>query len=459
MEVTRTLVKNICDVRYEALAANAVDMTKKLVLDALACALAGSSMVGMRELVELVGEWGGREESAIVGFGKRAASPSAALVNATMGRILDFDDTHDIGVLHPGVPVVFASFATAEHRGGVGGKKFILAVALGIDLSCRLGIATALSVLDGYGWDYTDIYSPFSAAAASGKILELGEDKLLNAMGIAYHQASGTICEIEYGYTTKGLGSGFAARAGVVSALMAEKGLTGGKESLEGKHGLYRVFQRGSYIPEYLTAELGKSFRVEDDSFKPYPCCRCIHGYIDATLLLVKESNIKPQDVEKVTCYVGQGTHSTICEPLDLKQNPPNSVSAQFSIPWALANAITYGKISIKHFAEEALEDKDVGELARKIVTELDPALSRREIEPAVVEIQSREGKVYSKRVEHALGSPANPVSMEDVANKFRDCASYAVRPISKEKVEQMIQMVERLEDIGDVGQVISLIS
>jgi len=459
MEVSRMLAKNIVNVDYRTFSPVVIEMTKKLVLDGLACAMAGSSAVGMTELAKLVREWGGKEESSVVVFGDRVPSFHAALVNGSMGRALDFDDTHDVALLHPAVPVVFAGFAIAEHKGGVSGKEFITAVALGIDLSCRMSKASPVGMLEGYGWDYSVIYGYFSAAAAGAKILGLGEDGMLNAMGIAYHQSSGTMCQFAQGYTTKGMGSGFAASGGVVSALMAEKGLTGSTESLSGKWGIYNLFHRGDYIPEYLTGDLGKYFMVEDDSIKPYPCCRCMHAANDATLALVKENNIKPEDIESVTVTTGVNNYATACEPLELKQNPPNAVASQFSMPWSVANAIIHRKVEIKHFSDEALKNREVHQMALKVTMKSAPNLTRKELEPSVVEIETKGGKVYSKRVDYALGSPQNPMSMEGMVDKFRSCAGYAARPVAKEKLDQAVQMVKGLEDVTDVGQIVRLLA
>jgi 2-methylcitrate dehydratase PrpD len=454
MKVTRILVKNIIKVAYETLSPAVIEMTKKLILDSLACALAGSSAVGMRELNELMNELGGKEESTVVAYGSQVPSPSAALVNGSMGRALDFDDTHDVAIIHPAVPVVSAGFAVAERRETVSGREFIPAITLGIDLSCRMSAASPVNMLEGYGWDYSAMYGYFGAAATSSKILGFGEDELLNALGIAYYQSSGMRSSATTGYTTKAMGSGFAARGGVISALMAEKGITGTKEPLEGKWGVYNLFHRGDYIPQKLTGGLGETFMVEDDSFKPYPCCRCIHPFIDATVALVKENDLKPLDVEEVIAYAGHASYFVVAEPLEFKQSPPTSVASQFSLPWALANAINYRKVEIKHFTDEAVKSKDIKQLAKKIVPRLDPKLSREGIEPAIVEIKMKGGETYSKRVEHALGHPENPLGMEGIAEKFRTCATYAARPISEGNLAEAVGMVEDLENVADVGQI-----
>ncbi len=460
MEVTRILAKNIVNVDYGTLSPAVIEMTKKLTLDALACALGGSSAFGMKQLNELVVEWGGKEESTVVAFGNRVPAPQAALVNGSMGRALDFDDTHDVAGLHPAVPVVFAGLAIAEHKGGVGGREFIPAVALGIDLSCRLSHASPVSMMGGYGWDFSAIYGYFGATAVNAKILGLEESKILNAMGIAYHQSAGTMCQLVLkGYTTKAMGSGFAARGGLVSALMAERGLTGSNEPMDGEWGIFNLYQRGEYIPERLTGDLGKYFMVEDDSFKPYPCCRLNHPFIDAALALVMENDIKAEDVEKVVTQIGPHTYPCLCVPEEIKRKPHNSTASQFSLPWALANAIAYRKVEIGHFTDEAIRNEKILQLAHKVEMHEDKTLARREVEPGITEIITKKGKTYSKRVDHPLGSPQNPLSMKGLTMKFRNCASYAAKVIPGEKLDKAVQMVEGLEDVVDVGQIIRLLS
>ena len=133
-------------------------------------------------------------------------------------------------------------------------------------------------------------------------------------------------------------------------------------------------------------------------------------------------------------------------------------MAAQFSIPWALASAIAYRKLEIKHFTEGSVKNKRIHLLANKILTQLDPRLTQAKIEPAIVEIRMKGGKSYSKRVDYALGSPENPLSIEGIVEKFRNCASYVAKPIAKERLDQVVQMVEGLENVADVGQIIALL-
>ena len=211
------LVKNIIDTNYHSLPADIVEATKKQVLDTLAVIVGGSSAKGMKELADLVTDWGGKEESTILIYGDEVPSHNAALVNSTMARARDFDDGNDSAGVHPSGIIVPACLAVGERAGGINGKDLIVAVALGYDLMSRLSRATVLSFAES-GWDVTNLCGFFGAAAAAGKILDLNQKQLVNALGIAYQQSAGSIEGSTEGYTVKALGSGFAAKGGIMAA-------------------------------------------------------------------------------------------------------------------------------------------------------------------------------------------------------------------------------------------------
>jgi len=173
---------------------------------------------------------------------------------------------------------------------------------------------------------------------------------------------------------------------------------------------------------------------------------------------MVGEYNIKAEDVDSVTIYVSKGAMKLLGEPLSTKQNPSTTVDAQFSIPWAVASAIVKGKVGIAEFTPQAIKDKTVLALSNKVTPKLDESLNRMGVSPAIVEIKTKDGKVYSKRVDTPYGSPENPMSMDAMAAKLRDCASYAAKPLSQKNVEKLIQLVSRLEAVSDVEEVVRLL-
>jgi len=457
MDAIYTLAKAIVNTNYEKLPTDVVEITKKQILDSLGVGLAGSGGAGVNKLVEIVKDWGGKKESRVWVYGDKLPCLTTAQVNATMIHAMDFDDTHDACVLHPSAAVVPTGFAIAERLGGIDGKKLITGVALGVDFVSRLCLATTVPMVER-GWHFTALHGGFGAAAVAGKLLELDEETLVNAFGIAYHQAGGNILCIDDGAMTKRAGPGFSARNGIMAALMAQKGITGGKNVLEGPHGLFNVYHRGDYNPEVLTANLGEKFEGINVSFKPYPCCRYSHPAIDAVLALVREHNFKAEDVDNVTILVGRSCWDLLCQPLSIKQNPMNIVDSQFSLPWAVACAIAHSKVGIADFTTQAIRDSAVLALSNKVMPKLDEGLSQKGIEVTTVKIETKDGEVYSKRVGISYGNPRNPMSMDAIVAKFRDCASFAAKPVSQKNVEKLIRLVCQLETVSDVGQIIRLL-
>ncbi len=458
MDAIYTLAQATIDISYERLPPDVVEVTKKQVLDSLAVALAGSTAPGVGELVEMVKDWGGKKESSLWVYGGKFPCINAAHANATMIHARDFDDTHDAAVLHPSATVVPTGLAIAEMLGSrVDGKKLITALALGVDISSRLCLATTVPMVE-LGWHFTALHGSFGAAMVAGKLLELDEEKLVNAFGITYHQAGGNLQCIDDGAMTKRAGPGFSARNGITAAIMAQKGITGAKNVLQGSHGLFNVYHRGNYNPEVLLADLGERFEGTNISFKPYPCCRYTHAAIDAALALVDKHNIRAEEVANVTAYVGKSCLDLVCEPLNIKQNPRNIVDSQFSLPWVVASAIIHGKVNIADFTPQAIKDSTVLTLSNKVTPKLDESLSQKGIEPSIIEIMTKSGEVYSKRVDTPYGSPENPMSMDTIASKFRDCASSAAKPPRQKNVERLIQLVAQLETISNVNELVRLL-
>jgi 2-methylcitrate dehydratase PrpD len=466
MDAAYLFARNLINVNYKDIPQDAVEATKREILDILGVAVGGSAKPGVRELREIVAEWGGKEESTVLCYGDKVPAPNAAQVNATMAHALDYDDTHEPAGLHPAVVIVPTCLALAERRGKFSGQEFITAVALGSDMVCRLGLAIRLGISSSPGteggmggWHLTTVNGFLAAAGTAGRILGLDEEGILNALGIAYHQCSGSGTGVEEGALTKRMGPGFATRAGIVSALMAEKGITGPKNSLEARGGFLQVYYQGNYDARALTADLGKHFEGADVAIKPYPCCRGVHFHIDAALALLNKHKIKAEDVQEVTIYAPE-RHGFLCLPQEAKIYPRNIVDSQFSIPWGVAVAIARGRATIEDFTEEAIKSRDILEVCHKIKLEMDPGLDRWDTIPGgIVKIKTKSGEEYSERVDDALGSPQRPLTASDSARKFKDCASYAIKKLPDEHIDRVINLVGKLEQVDDITEIIKLLS
>ncbi|MFC1533830.1 MmgE/PrpD family protein, partial [Thermodesulfobacteriota bacterium] len=225
---------------------------------------------------------------------------------------------------------------------------------------------------------------------------------------------------------------------------------------------LYEQYHQGRYDSKILTEDLGTKFEGTNVSIKPYPCCRGIHVFIDASLGLVNEHNIKREMIQKVTIFSGEGDYKLLCLPLETKCRPRNFVDAQFSIPYGVATAIARGKVTREAFNDEAVSSQDIIDVLEKIEVKLDASLSggkSHKNEPGKVQILTKDEKIYSNRVDDPLGSPQKPMSYSDCAEKFSDCVSYPVKRVSDENIERVIKLVKDLEDVEDIREVIKLLS
>ena len=441
---------------YTRLPEAAVEAAKKEVIDSLATALGGTTRAGIRELTDIMQEWGGREQSTIIGYGMRCPAPNAAQVNATMIHALDYDDGHPVALVHIGCVAVSTCFAVAERMSGVSGKDFLTALSLGADFMARLALASRPGrSLITFGWHPTTLFGYLGAAAMAGKLMGLDEEKMVHALGIAYHQCAGnTQCGID-GALTKRMGPGMAARGGIMSALMAERGITGAVNSLEGKAGLYNVYHSGDYDPQVLTADLGKRFEGVNIGDKPYPCCGFTHPFIDAALEILSRNTISPDRVRSITVYGGESAMG-LCTPE--KHAPRNIVDAQFSVPWTVATVLVKGKVTLDDFTDQAIQNPAVLDIAQKVKGVLVSEMDRHGVGPGKVAILMEDGREITAEVEHFLGSIERPMEFDDCVKKFRDCAACSIKPPDNDRIEMVIEKVRHLEKLADVSEIIRLV-
>jgi 2-methylcitrate dehydratase PrpD len=345
----------------------------------------------------------------------------------------------------------------SEYKGEISGKEFITAIALGDDLMTRLLYATIYEEKGRHqaGWNFASLYGSIVSAAITGKILGFDEDKMVSALGIGYERSSGTLQAINDGAINKA--ADFAVGNGILGALLVERGITATKNWVEGEFGLYNLYHRGGYDREALLQDLGRVIHEVDLTIKPYPCCRGLHSYIDATLALVNEHNIKPEHVQEITAS-GSRLGYSLSVPKEIKCNPRNPTASQFSVPWAIATAIVKREVSIKDFTQEALRDTNVLRICNKINPEMDPTLDAIGPHSVRVKIVLNEG-TYTKEINDPTGSPQNPMTFEQCVNKFRDCALYSIKPLPEETLSRIVESVIELEKVEDVTEIIKMIS
>jgi len=331
MEASVSIVENAIDIEYSNLSEETIDTTKRFILDTIGVIISGSSATGVKELVEQIMDWGGKKESTILLYGEKVPAPHAALVNSLMAHARELDDIHDAAHVHSNITILPAALSMAESKGHVSGKEFITAMVLGTDLVCRMGLATQETT----GWHWSTTCGYLGSALAAGKILNLNQRELHNALGIAYSMTGGVLQNLIDGALMKRIQPGFAAKGGVVSSCLAKKGISGSKGIFEGQYGYFNLYERGAYDREELIKDLGKRFEGTNSSIKRYPCCRCNHASIDAMLSIQRREEIEPGDVKEIEIVVPEHVFGIVGKPFELRANP--QIDAQFSLQYTVA--------------------------------------------------------------------------------------------------------------------------
>jgi len=444
-----TLAQHVCRTSYADLPASAIRSARRDILDTFGCMLGGSGSPGIDELCRVIGRWGGLEESRVLLRAARLPAPQAALLNASMGHALDFDDTLDTGgSIHPGVSVLAAVLAVADSLEGVSGRDVLLAMALGLDVSCRIALASTLD----RGWHRTAAMGVFGATAAAGKLTGLSAEQMLHAFGIAYSHAAGNRQCILDGALTKRMQAGQAASAGVFSAVLAHTGFTGAQNIFNGRFGFFELYQPNGHDASLLLQELGTVFRGEALSYKPYPCGRPMHKAIDAALAARAALEIAgPDDIESVTVEADPAGDSDQFGGAPAKRRPTQVVEAQFAQPFLVATALAHGKVGIAEV--DGLGDASVLALSDRIA-----GVARESRPKGSLSITVRRTDRRSVTVEATdpVGSPEKPLSDAQFEAKFRDCAHNAVRPLPDASVDAALAAIGRLEMLADARELLT---
>jgi 2-methylcitrate dehydratase PrpD len=349
---------------------------------------------------------------------------------------------------HPGAVVIPAALAVGE-RNNASGRELITSITAGYEVFVRIAKAVNPSHLQR-GFHTTGTCGVFAAAAASGKILGLNVDELSNALGLAGIQAAGLLEVVRGESIAKPLQPGKAAQSGVISALLAQNGVSAPDTIFEGENGFCHAFS-DSYDLQVITEGLGESYEIMRIYFKFHASCRHTHPAIDGVLKLVKEYNILPEEIEEV-----QVKTYSIAYNLCGKEYEPKTVStAKFSIPYCVSAAILRGSVGPEAFTVESI--KDTVNLARKVKVTVDPEIDAnfpRE-RGAKVKIVRGNGEEVEVFIRNPFGEPEAPASIEDIKGKFKSLASKA---ISASSVNSLIMLVDKLEALKDISEVLSLL-
>lgn len=438
-----------------------VKAVKTNILDTLSCALAGSSAMAIAEVSGLVREWGGAAQADMFVFGGKFPAHHAAWVNSGMSHARDYDDTHDAAILHAGVSCVPAAIAAGQLRGKLSGADLIAAVAAGLEVTCRLGVAITVDIIET-GFIYSSLLGYFGATAAAGRAFGLTADEMLNAFGIVYSSVAGNHQVTRDASLMKRLQPGLAAQAAVVAVQLAKRGIRGAQNVFEGADGFFRVYLHGRVDGEAVRKDLGKRFEFLNLSYKPYPCCRDVHSAVDAVLQLRAKGQRSAADIESIRVGVTAPGYQMVCTPEHVRRAPRTIVEAQFSIPYTVAAAWIDGGLAMRHFSDEGVQRADILDLASRVQPYVDAEIDRdwsRFVTPARVIVKFRDGQTVETRVDYPKGHPKNMMSAAEFAAKTKDCATFAAATLPADTADRLISTVGKLESLPDISELVRVVT
>ncbi len=443
--IMEKIVPFLAETSYARIPEEAISATKTFFLDTLGVGLAGAEEPGCRDAVDLVKQWSSKESgSTIIYFGGKVSPPDAAFANSVLMHALDFDEVHDHASLHAHVAPVPAVLAMAEAKGTVSGKELLTAIVLGVDLTCRLGMA----IPSPLSWMRTATCGSFGAAAGAAKVLGGGRREIENAIGIVYAQTSGNAQCIIDGGLTKRMQPGFAARSAVLSAGLGARGVTGATNIFEGEYGFFNLYERGNVEPEKVIENLGNHFGVMDLSIKLYPCCRLTHSSIDAALEIGIAHGIDSKKISNIAVSVSKMAFDICGAPFEVRANP--TVDAQFSIAYTVAVALSKGGVFIDDFVPDTIrKEYSILELAKRVTVLIDSNAPPRDLSSTIT-VTMDNGKSFFSRVDSLKGSPSRPLTFDECADKFRKCIEYSKSSALIERSEAIVEFIYNLEKNED---------
>jgi 2-methylcitrate dehydratase PrpD len=435
MSLTRELADLVVDTDFEDLSEDVLVAARRAIVDTLGVTLAGSAEEGSRIVLDHVQRSASAPEATVVGSAVQTSAALAALANGASGHALDFDDVNGSMRGHPSVPLLPAVLALGEML-GCPGRALITAFVLGFEVECKLGRGMGAS---GYaqGWHATSVLGSIGAAAACAKLLDLDRQRARHALGIAASMASGS--RQNFGTMTKPLHAGLAARNGVEAALLAASGFTADPEIIEAPMGFGRLFSpAGDWRPERV-GDLGQPWEIVQPglSVKKYPCCHMTHRALDAALDATEGRSIAEDAVAEILVRVPEGSTSALIHP-----RPVNGLMGKFSMEYCLAAAVLDGGVRLASFEDEAVMRPDAQALLRRVQLVHEPRQPGG-YTPARVSVRLKDGRELYAEVMRERGNPSDPLSWDELVEKYLDCAA-VVLP------EEQRRMVPHLEETSD---------
>ena len=453
MKITRHIAEYVAATDIEDFPPDAIEAAKGAIMDCLACMLAGSREALSDILCRYVAAEGSAPAASVVGRGFSTSAANAALVNGAMGHALDYDDITQVTKTHPTTVLLPASLAVAEEC-GASGKDLLLGYMSGFEVACAVGEALSEAYYDDLGWHPTGPLGAVGAAAAASRIMALEPEQTAMAVSLAASQAAGL--RQNFGTMTKPFHAGDAARAGVVAAKLVRDGFTASSDVLEGRFGFIRAFSGGQgFDSQQVVKNLGnKLYLVESGiEIKKYPCCGSAHLALDAAFDLLSQGPIDPKAVDRIDVMVDFDPPRSL-----IHSRPVSSLEGKFSMQYCLAAALLDRRVGLQSFTDDQVMRSEAQALLPRIDMRRIPG---NEGQPSwtegyhQVDVQLKDGSVLRQQARRADSGALRGVTMEDIREKFRDCAASALSATATAEVLSRLDLLDEGEPVSGLADLL----
>ena len=452
--ISRKIARFALNLKYEDLPEEVVYQVKRYLFDSIGCAFGAMNTKDVNAIYKIYREMGGKPEATVIGFGDKFPAVNTTLINSLMIRALDFNDIYwKEDPSHPS-DLIPAALSVAERQ-GKSTEDVIVAIVLAYEFEQRM-CEFAVPGVRERKWHHATI-TQFVSPIVAGKLLDLNEDQMVNAIGINGCHNHTIGCPTAGKLTMmKNTVDPMSVQSGVFAALMAKEGYTGTEAIFEGKEGLMDVFGP-DWDEQKLLKGLGDSFKILECSMKAFPTEALTHTHLTATLKLVKENDIKPEEIKEVVV-------TTIARACDIlfdphKYKPDSRETADHSLPYCLAAAIVDRQITTNSFSEEKLKDPKIRAVINKIKGDASIEFEKMfpAKQPSRVIIRTNKGGEFSQYLEYPKGDPREPMTDKDIAEKFNALSSKVLNSERQKEIRDAIFNFEKIDTIKDFMEMLAV--
>jgi len=449
--ITATMSWWAASLQFKEIAPEAVYQAKRFLLDSFGCALGGYQQHDVAIALSVLDEVAGPGSATVIGTGQRIDPVSASFANALMIRCMDYNDIYwKQDPSHPSD--IFPAAIACCDRIGSSGEELIVGLALGHEFEMRFCEAAFPGIRER-GWHHATL-TAFVSPIVAGRALHLPWEQIQHAIGISASRHC-TLGAVTAGKLTmmKNTVDPMATQAGVLAALMAEKGYTGPEHVIDGKEGLAKVF-RPDWKLNLLTDGLGESWRITQCGMKAFPTEALTHTPISAVLEIVKSNDLRPEEVEKIQIRSLARAADILSDPS--KYDPHTKETADHSLPYVIAAALVDRQVTPGQFTMDKIMDPTIRAQLKKVEVVADPEIEKvfPALQRVIVHIDTKDGRSFDKQLDYPKGDPRNPLTDAELEEKF---AALADGVLTRPTQQQVKNAVWNLERIGSVSELMAL--